>query len=71
VRNCGRDDSPNCFASLMLQAPFLMAAFSSLVSEMNSLSLRLDRRISLFICLPLGSIDKLAIQREIDRIGRE
>jgi len=55
----------------MLQAPFLMADFSSLVSEMNSLSLRLDRRISLFICLPLGSIDKLAIQREIDRIGRE
>ena len=31
----------------------------------------LDRRISLFICLPLGSLDKLAIKREIDRIGRE
>ena len=31
----------------------------------------LDRRISLFICLPLGSLDKLAIEREIDRIGRE
>lgn len=31
----------------------------------------LDRRISLFICLPLDSIDKLAIKREIDRIGRE
>ncbi|HEY2498807.1 MAG TPA: arsenate reductase ArsC [Candidatus Angelobacter sp.] len=29
----------------------------------------LDRRISLFLCLPLGSLDKLAIQREIDKIG--
>ncbi len=31
----------------------------------------LDRRISLLLCLPLESLDKLAIQREIDRIGRE
>ena len=31
----------------------------------------LDRRISLFLSLPLASLDKLAIQREIDRIGRE
>lgn len=30
-----------------------------------------DRRISLFICLPLGSLDKLAIKREIDKIGHE
>jgi arsenate reductase (thioredoxin) len=29
----------------------------------------LDRRISLFLSLPLSSLDKLAIQREIDRIG--
>lgn len=29
----------------------------------------LDRRISLLLCLPLSSLDKLAIQREIDRIG--
>jgi len=29
----------------------------------------LDRRISLFLCLPLSSLDKLAIQKEIDRIG--
>jgi len=29
----------------------------------------LDRRISLFLCLPLASLDKLAIKREIDRIG--
>lgn len=31
----------------------------------------LDRRISIFMCLPLSSIDKLAIQKEIDRIGHE
>src|SRR5437016_622633 len=30
----------------------------------------LDRRISLFLCLPLSSIDKLKIQRELDKIGR-
>jgi len=29
----------------------------------------LDRRISLFLCLPLASLDKLAIKKEIDRIG--
>src|SRR6516165_7339227 len=31
----------------------------------------LDRRISLFLCLPLESLDKLAIKKEIDRIGQE
>lgn len=31
----------------------------------------LDRRISLFLCLPLASLDKLAIKRELDRIGHE
>ena len=30
----------------------------------------LDRRISLLLCLPLSSLEKLAIQKEIDRIGR-
>jgi arsenate reductase len=30
----------------------------------------LDRRISLFVCLPLASLDSLAIKREIDNIGR-
>ncbi len=30
----------------------------------------LDRRISLFLALPITSLDQLAIQREIDRIGR-
>jgi arsenate reductase (thioredoxin) len=30
----------------------------------------LDRRISLLLSLPLGSLEQLAIQREIDKIGR-
>lgn len=30
----------------------------------------LDRRIALFLCLPLSSLDKLAIQKNIDDIGR-
>jgi arsenate reductase (thioredoxin) len=30
----------------------------------------LDRRISLFLCLPLASIDRLALKKEIDNIGR-
>jgi arsenate reductase len=29
----------------------------------------LERRISLFLCLPLASIDKLAIKEKIDQIG--
>jgi len=31
----------------------------------------LDRRISLLLCLPLASLDKLAIKKEIDRIGQQ
>jgi arsenate reductase len=31
----------------------------------------LDRRIGLFLCLPLASLDKLAIKKEIDRIGHQ
>lgn len=31
----------------------------------------LDRRISLFLCLPLSTLGQLAIQKEIDRIGRQ
>jgi arsenate reductase (thioredoxin) len=31
----------------------------------------LDRRISLLLCLPITSLEKLAIQAEIDRIGHE
>jgi arsenate reductase len=30
----------------------------------------LDRRISLFLSLPFASLEKLAIKKEIDRIGR-
>jgi arsenate reductase (thioredoxin) len=33
--------------------------------------LMLDRRISLFLSLPLSKLDKLAIQRELDRIGTQ
>ena len=30
----------------------------------------LDRRISLFLCLPLASLDRLALKKELDNIGR-
>jgi arsenate reductase len=32
--------------------------------------LMLERRISLFLCLPLASIDKLALKKELDNIGQ-
>jgi arsenate reductase len=31
----------------------------------------LDRRIGLFLCLPLANLDELAIKREVDRIGQQ
>ena len=31
----------------------------------------LERRIGLFLCLPLTTIDKMAIKKEIDKIGRQ
>jgi arsenate reductase len=31
----------------------------------------LERRIALFLCLPLATIDKLAIKKEIDQIGHQ
>ena len=31
----------------------------------------LERRISLLLCLPIASLDRLAIQREIDKIGQQ
>ena len=31
--------------------------------------LMLDRRIGLFLALPVASIDRLALKQEIDRIG--
>ena len=30
----------------------------------------LDRRIGLFLSLPLGTLDQLAIKHEVDNIGR-
>jgi len=33
--------------------------------------LALDRRIMLFLALPIGSLDKLALKQEIDKIGRQ
>ena len=33
--------------------------------------LTLERRIVLFLCLPLATIDKLAIKKEIDKIGHQ
>jgi arsenate reductase (thioredoxin) len=33
--------------------------------------LTLERRISLFLCLPLATIDKMAIKKEIDKIGHQ
>jgi arsenate reductase len=33
--------------------------------------LTLERRISLFLCLPLATIDKLALKKEIDNIGHQ
>src|SRR5215471_17760158 len=32
---------------------------------------RLDRRISLFLCLPHASIDRLALRKELDNIGHQ
>ena len=37
----------------------------------RSAYMMLDRRISLFLCLPLASLDALAIKKEIDRIGQQ
>jgi arsenate reductase len=31
----------------------------------------LDRRISLFLALPLAALDRLALKKEVDRIGRK
>jgi arsenate reductase (thioredoxin) len=31
----------------------------------------LDRRIGLFLCLPLSTLDKFALQKEIDSIGKQ
>ncbi len=31
----------------------------------------LDRRISLFLCLPLATLDTFALQKELDKIGKQ
>ena len=31
----------------------------------------LERRISLLLCLPISSLDRLAIQKDIDKIGQQ
>jgi arsenate reductase len=31
----------------------------------------LDRRIGLFLSLPLASLDRLSLKREVDKIGRQ
>ena len=31
----------------------------------------LERRIAFFLCLPMASLDRLAIQKEINRIGQQ
>lgn len=31
----------------------------------------LDRRINLLLCLPLGSLDTLAIKKKVKRIGKQ
>ena len=36
----------------------------------NNAFLMLDRRISLFLCLPLEKLDTLAIKKKLDEIGR-
>ena len=33
--------------------------------------LTLERRISMFLSLPLDTIDQLAIKKDIDKIGRQ
>ena len=42
-----------------------------IASAFREAYLMLERRISLFLCLPLASLDSLAIKKEIDRIGHE
>lgn len=50
------------------------AAIEGTVAEMErafrEAFMILDRRISLFLSLPLASLDELAIKKEIDRIGK-
>jgi arsenate reductase (thioredoxin) len=40
-------------------------------SSFREAFIMLDRRINLFLALPLASLDRLALKREIDKIGRQ
>jgi arsenate reductase (thioredoxin) len=49
--------------------PSVSGAAEEVENAFRSAFFMLDRRISLFLCLPLASLDKLALKKEIDRIG--
>lgn len=42
-----------------------------ITAAFNEAFMILDRRISLFLCLPLASLDQFRIKKEINRIGRQ
>lgn len=62
-KSSGRNSSPRS-ASVKATPEEIERAFHDAFSI-------LDRRISLFLCLPLSSLDQFALQREIDNIGRQ
>lgn len=45
--------------------------FEQIERAFHDAFITLDRRISLLLCLPLSSLDNLAIKKEIDRIGQQ
>jgi hypothetical protein len=50
---------------------YKMAAIGMIENAFREAFTILDRRINLLLCLPLSSLEKLAIKREIDRIGQQ
>ena len=62
----------------VLVAPFLPAGTTVEVADAREIEkafhdafITLDRRIGLFLSLPLSSIDSFALKKEIDRIGQQ
>ena len=51
--------------------PRMVPITTSAERAFRNVFLTLERRISLFLCLPLATIDKLAIRKEIDKIGHQ
>lgn len=51
--------------------PAAMGTEAEIAKAFRDAFFMLDRRIGLFLCLPLVSLDKLAIKEKIDQIGRE